>query len=70
MRIAVLGIDLAKSIFHLYGADERGRRVLSQRVSRAKLATMVATLPRCVIGMEACSTLGQALFRRWVTRFG
>jgi transposase len=65
MRIAVLGIDLAKSIFHLYGVDERGRRVLSQRVSRAKLATIVANLPPCVIGMEACSTS-----HHWARRFG
>ena len=39
----------------LYGVDEHGRRVLSKRISRAKLAT-VAKLPSCVIGMEACST--------------
>lgn len=45
MRIAVLGVDLAKSIFHLYGVDELGRRVLSKRVSRAKLGAMIANLP-------------------------
>lgn len=56
MRVAVLGVDLAKSIFHLYGVDELGRRVLSKRVSRAKLGAMIANLPPCVIGMEACST--------------
>ena len=64
MRIAVLGIDLAKSIFHLYGVDELGRRVLSKRVSRAKLGAMIANLPPCVIGMEACSTS-----HHWARRF-
>jgi hypothetical protein len=34
MRIAVWGVDIAKSIFHLYGVDKRGRSVLSRRVSR------------------------------------
>ena len=33
-------------IIFLYGVDEHGRRVLSKRVSRAKLA-MVAKLPSC-----------------------
>jgi transposase len=64
MRIAVLGVDLAKSIFHLYGVDELGRRVLSKRVSRAKLGAMIANLPPCVIGMEACSTS-----YHWARRF-
>jgi transposase len=64
MRIAMLGVDLAKSIFHLYGVDELGRRVLSKRVSRAKLGAMITNLPLCVIGMEACSTS-----HHWVRRF-
>ena len=42
-------------IIFLYGVDRHGRRVLSKRVSRAKLAT-VAKLPSYVIGMETCST--------------
>jgi transposase len=55
---------MAKIIFHLYGVDELGRRVLSKRVSRAKLGATIARLPPCVIGMEACfdvASLGQAL---------
>jgi hypothetical protein len=31
MKLAILGIDLAKSVFHLYRADARGREVLRKR---------------------------------------
>jgi len=54
MSIALLSIDLAKNIFQLHGADERGRQTLSRRVSRGKLLETVISLPRCRIVMEAC----------------
>ena len=53
--VKVLGIDLAKNIFSLHGVDERGNVVLKRRVSREKLTELVATLPPCLIGLEACS---------------
>jgi hypothetical protein len=28
MKITTVGIDLAKSVFHLHGVDERGKAVL------------------------------------------
>ena len=52
--VAVVGIDLAKNVFSLHGVDASGRVVLTQTVSRAKLAELMATLPPCRIGMEAC----------------
>lgn len=53
--ISVLGIDLAKDVFHLHGVDERGRTVLRKRLRRNALMAWVAKLPNCVIGMEACA---------------
>lgn len=35
-NIKVLGIDLAKNVFQLHGADARGKKVFSKRLSRAK----------------------------------
>jgi transposase len=56
MAIVTLGIDLAKNVFALHGVDSAGRAVLVRpTVARAKLLDLVAPLPRCVIGMEACS---------------
>ncbi len=56
MTIATLGIDLAKSVFALHGVDAAGKPVLVRpNVSRAALPALIAGLPPCLIGMEACS---------------
>jgi len=56
MAILYLGIDLAKNVFALHGVDEAGKPALVRpSVARAKLLEVVAALPPCVIGMEACS---------------
>ena len=53
-NIKVLGIDLAKNIFQLHGTDQRGKCVLSKRLTRAKLMEFMLNLPPCLIGIEAC----------------
>jgi transposase len=56
MTLTILGIDLAKSAFHLHGTDARGHTVLRKRLSRSQLPSFLANLPRCVIAMEACGS--------------
>lgn len=56
MSISVIGIDIAKNVFQLHGIDSHGNVVLKERVSRKKLLTVLSNLPKCLIGMEACST--------------
>lgn len=56
MAIVTVGIDLAKNVFALHGVDESGKPVLVRpEVARAKLLELIANLPPCIIGMEACS---------------
>lgn len=56
MAIIATGIDLAKSVFAVHGVDESGTAQLRQpKVSRGNLNALIAALPPCVIGMEACS---------------
>jgi len=56
MAILTVGIDLAKNVFAVHGLDEHGKPELKRpTVPRAKLLELVATLPPCLIGMEACS---------------
>jgi transposase len=56
MTIVAIGIDLAKNVFAVHGVDASGRQaVVRPAVSRAKLLELVASLPPCLIGMEACS---------------
>ena len=54
-NVTTCGIDLAKNVFSLHAVDGRGVVVLRKTVSRARLAGVVAHLPACVIGLEACS---------------
>lgn len=56
MAILTVGIDLAKNVFAVHGINEAGRAELVRpSVARDKLHELIATLPPCVIGMEACS---------------
>jgi hypothetical protein len=50
----VLGIDIAKRLFHAVGMDERGHIVYRTRVSRHDLRPCIAQLPPVRIGIEAC----------------
>ena len=52
--ITVVGIDLAKSVFHLHGLNKQGHVVVRKKLSRSKLAEFMARLPSCLVGMEAC----------------
>jgi transposase len=52
--ISVVGIDIAKRVFHLVGMDERGKIVLRKRCSRGEVLPLLANLGPTTIGMEAC----------------
>lgn len=56
MSIITIGIDLAKNVFAVHGVDDIGKPALVKpKVSRADLLPLIAQLPPCLIGMEACS---------------
>lgn len=56
MSIITVGIDLAKNVFAVHGVDDSGQPALVKpRVLRADLLPLIAQLPPCLIGMEACS---------------
>jgi transposase len=50
----VLGIDIAKHVFHAVGMDDRGKVVYRKRLSRHDLMPFLAKLPPVRIGIEAC----------------
>jgi transposase len=54
--ITVLGIDIAKQVFHIVGMDDRGRVVLRKRLARSALLTFMANVPPVRIGIEACGS--------------
>jgi transposase len=52
--IAVIGVDIGKNSFHIVGLDDRAAIVLRQKWSRGQLEARLASVPPCLIGMEAC----------------
>jgi transposase len=67
-QITTVGIDLAKNVFSLHGVDGGGKPVLRRTVRRERLVETIATLPPCLIGMEACS--GAHEWGRRFARYG
>jgi transposase len=69
MNIVTIGIDIAKNIFAFHGVDQNGKAVLVKpKVRREQVLEVVASLPPCLIGMEACS--GAHHWARQFTRYG
>ena len=54
MEVKILGIDIAKRVFQLHGINSSGKVVLKKRISREQLSNLIANIPPCLIGMEAC----------------
>jgi len=53
-EMSVIGLDIAKRVFHLVGMDARGQIVLRQRCRRGEVLPWMANLGPATIGMEAC----------------
>jgi len=54
VHISVLGIDIAKQIFHLIGMDDSGTVILRKRCPRGVFMSFMTQMPPVVIGMETC----------------
>src|SRR4051812_41497702 len=68
MQITTVGLDIAKNLFQVHGADAQGRVLLKRKLARGKVLEFFATLPACLVGLEAC---GAAPYRaRELTRLG
>src|SRR5271166_1351592 len=56
MHATMIGLDIAKSVFQVYGEDSCGGRVLSKRLGRGSVEAFFAKLAPAVIGIEACGS--------------
>src|ERR1700724_2793549 len=69
MEVTTIGIDLAKNVFAVCGAESSGRVVMRrQLLRRAQVLGFMRGLPRCVVGMEA--TGGAQYWARQFTALG
>src|SRR4029434_9601281 len=51
----IIGIDISKYSFELWGTDERGRHTLHKRLHRNKVTLFFANHPCCTVALESCS---------------
>lgn len=54
--IAVVGLDLAKSVFQVHGVCGDGEVVVRRKLSRSRVLAYFEKLAPCLVGMEACAT--------------
>lgn len=54
-KITTIGLDLAKSVFHVVGCDARGKVVRKRKLRRGQVLGYFATLARCRVALEACA---------------
>ena len=53
-KITTVGLDLAKQVMAVHAVGAEGRMVLRKVLRRDQLLRWMATLPPCVVAMEAC----------------
>src|SRR5260370_31903516 len=54
--VTTVGLDRAKHVFQVQGVDASGRVVVAKAIRRNKLVEFFASLPRCLVGLEACGS--------------
>jgi hypothetical protein len=52
-QVTTIGLDIAKYVFQVHGADATGHALFRKRVARAKLIAFLAAQTPCVVAMEA-----------------
>ncbi len=53
--VAIIGMDIAKTVFQVHGVDAAGQVVVRQRLTRGRVLTFFGKLAPCLVGIEACS---------------
>jgi transposase len=55
-EVCTIGLDLAKNVFQVHGADASGNAVFRKQLRRGQVLKFFADLPRCLVAMEACGS--------------
>ena len=67
-QITTVGLDLAKHVFQVHGADAEGAPVLRRKLRRAEVLRFFEKLAPCLVGMEACG--GSHFWAREIAALG
>jgi len=68
MKVARIGLDIAKSVFQVHGVDAHGRTIVRKTLSRGEVLRYFVQCPPCMIGIEACA--GAHYWARELVRLG
>ena len=53
-EVTTVGLDLAKNVFQVHGADSSGHAVIRKKLRRDQVLSFFSQVPPCVVAMEAC----------------
>ena len=48
MMVLTIGLDIAKQVFQVHGADKAGKTVLRRRLRRSDVSQFFSEQPRCL----------------------
>ena len=55
-EVSTIGVDLAKSVFQVHGADTSGAVLFRKKLRRHQVLTFFAGQKPCTVAMEACGS--------------
>ncbi|MGI2036071.1 IS110 family transposase [Rhizobium panacihumi] len=53
-HVSVVGLDIAKSVFQVHGADAAGKAVIRRRLKREEVEAFFRKLPPALVALEPC----------------
>ena len=55
-EVSTIGLDLAKNVFQVHGADASGAVLVRKKLRRDQVLKFLAAQPACTVAMEACAS--------------
>lgn len=67
-NVSTIGLDLAKNVFQVHGAESDGSPVFNRKLRRGDVLKFFEKQPACLVGMEACGS--SHYWAREIAKFG
>jgi transposase len=67
-EVSIIGLDLAKNVFQMHGADASGAMLFRKKLRRNQVLKFLAAQPACTVAMEACAS--SHFWAREIARLG
>ena len=55
-EVSIIGLDLAKTIFHVHGVTQDGEVAFNRHLGRSQVLPFFDRLAACLVGVEACAS--------------